>query len=340
MTILENYSLTSLNTFKIESKARYFAIIKNENDLVEAAFFIRNKKIPFFVLGGGSNILLPDDGYKGMILKIEILGRDLQSVSKGVLKLGAGAGENWDDLVAFAVKNNLAGLETLSGIPGTVGASPVQNIGAYGSEAKDTIFSVETFDMEKMTRKTWSAVDCNFGYRNSVFKLKENKKYVVTKVYYNLCQNGTPNIEYKDVKKYFDDRLNRHPSILQVREAVLEIRKGKIPNPQEVGNAGSFFKNPIIGGLKYNELKKTFPELPHYPLSDGQVKIPLAYVLDKICHIKGLKYGKVGLYDGQPLVLVNLGGATAQEIKRFAQTIVETVKNSTGLDVECEVEEI
>ncbi len=338
MTILENYSLAGLNTFKIDSKSRYFAVIKSDTDLVEAAFFVRNKKIPFFVLGAGSNILLSDTMYPGLVLKMEIMGRDLQLVSKGVSRLGVGAGERWDDVVAFSVKNNLSGLETLSGIPGTVGAAPVQNIGAYGAEAKDTISAVETFDMEKLSKKMWTSVECNFGYRDSVFKNVQNKRYIVTKVFFNLCQNGAPNIEYKDVKKYFDDRLNRHPSILQVREAVLEIRKSKIPDPQVYGNAGSFFKNPVIGGLKFNELKKVFPEIPHYSSSDGQVKIPLAYILDKICNFKGLKYGQVGLAETQPLVLVNYGGATSAEIKNFAQMVIESVKTKTGLDIECEAE--
>ncbi|MFZ2038547.1 MAG: UDP-N-acetylmuramate dehydrogenase [Minisyncoccia bacterium] len=340
MTILENHPLDNLNTFGIKSTARYFGIVKNENDLVEATFFIRKKKIPFFVLGGGSNLLLSDTGFNGLVLKNEMVGRDLSQVGKGIIRLGLGSGENWDEAVIFAVKNNLAGFETLSGIPGTVGATPIQNIGAYGAEIKNVISQVETFDLENMSKKIWTAEKCGFDYRDSVFKRPENKKYFVTKVFFDLKQNGQPNLEYKDVKRYFENKVIKHPTISSVRQAILEIRSLKIPNPKDLGNAGSFFKNPFIDNNFLNNLLKVYPDLPHFAMDNGKIKIPLAFVLDKICRMKGFRYGQVGLYEHQPLILVNHGEATSNDIKKFATIVADNVYNKTGLVIEWEVEEV
>jgi len=340
MTILENYPLQTLNTFGIRCSARFFGVVKNENDLVEAAFFLRKKKIPFFILGGGSNLLFSDNSFQGLVLKNEILGRDLSQVGKGIVRVGLGSGENWDEAVTFAIKNNLAGLETLSGVPGTVGATPIQNIGAYGAEIKNVISQVETFDLENMAKKIWVAEDCNFGYRMSIFKNPENKKYFVTKVFFDLKQNGQPNLEYKDVKSYFETRLIKHPTVAAVRQAILKIRDEKIPKPEELASAGSFFKNPIVEKSFFDDLLKTYPDLPHFVTEDKKNKIPLAYVLDKICRMKGFRYGQVGLYDHQPLILVNYGGATANDIKKFAGIVADNVYNKTGIVVEWEVQEI
>jgi UDP-N-acetylmuramate dehydrogenase len=340
MTILENYPLQNLNTFGIKSSARFFGIVKNENDLVEAAFFLRKKKIPFFILGGGSNLLLSDSGFNGLVLKNEIVGRDLSQVGKGIIRLGLGSGENWDEAVTFAVKNNLAGLETLSGVPGTVGATPIQNIGAYGAEIKNVISQVETFDLESMSKKIWTAEQCSFGYRDSIFKKPENKKYFVTKVFFDLKQNGQPNLEYKDVKRYFESKLVKHPTIEATRQAILEIRNDKLPDPKDLGNAGSFFKNPLVEKNFLNDLLKAYPDLPHFAMDNGKTKIPLAYVLDKICRMKGFRYGQVGLYEYQPLIIVNFGGATSADIKKFSTIVADNIYNKTGLVIEWEVEEV
>jgi UDP-N-acetylmuramate dehydrogenase len=340
MTILENFPLDNLNTFGIKCTARYFALVKNENDLVEIAFFLRNKKVPVFILGGGSNLLFPDGIVDALVIKSELFGRDMKTLSKAIVRLGVGSGEDWDSLVTFAIKNNLAGLENLAGIPGLVGATPVQNIGAYGQEVKNVISQVETFDLEKMTKKIWTAKECNWSYRDSIFKKTENKKYFITKVYFDLNVGGLPNLTYHELEKYFTNRFKRHPSLADVRLAVLDIRREKLPDVKEIGSAGSFFQNPIIGTNEFSELIKLFPDLPHYFLLAGLVKIPLAFILDKICHLKGLKYGKVGLYNNQPLVLVNYGGALSEEIERFANHIAEAVKMKTGIQIKWEAEKV
>ena len=281
--------------------------------------------------------MINDEGYKGLVIKIDI---------KGVTGLKVGAGENWDDFVSQCVKNGLYGIENLSGIPGTVGASLVQNIGAYGVEVKDVIESVEVFDTETLTTKILSNKDCNFGYRDSIFKKPKGKKYIITYVTFKLKKEGKLNIEYKDVKNYFIEK-GIIPTLQEVRKTILEIRKGKFPDLSKYGTAGSFFKNPIIKKEQYEKLLKEYPSIPHYEIytaSGGidelNMKIPLAWILDNVCNIKGIRKGNVGVYEKQPLVLVNWGGATAQEVKKYAEEITILVKQKTGIDIEPEVQYI
>ncbi|MEI8339221.1 MAG: UDP-N-acetylmuramate dehydrogenase [bacterium] len=339
MTLQENYSLDGLNTLGLKSTARYFTVIKNETDLVEVAFFLKNKKLPFFILGGGSNLVLPEI-VDGLVIKSEILGKDLKLIGNGVFHLGLGSGERWDDGVSYAVKNNLVGLENLSAIPGTVGAAPVQNIGAYGVEASQCIVTVETFDLEKMTKKVWTNKDCAFGYRDSIFKKAENKKYFITKVVFQVKQNAWPTLEYKDLKNYFAERNNLKPTLTEVRNAILEIRQSKLPDWRVLGSVGSFFKNPIVSIEHYDEIKKIYPELIGYPVDGKKMKIPLGFVFDKICNLKGLKFGHVGLYEKQALVLVNYGGATISDIELFTDNLFATVKEKIGVGIEWEAEKV
>lgn len=331
MNIQENITLAQYTTFKIGGPAKFFAVCKSEDDLVEIVNFAKGKKLPIFILGGGSNILISDKGYKGLVIKMEIDGTDLSAVS-------AGAGIIWDDFVAETVANGLYGLENLSAIPGTVGAAPVQNIGAYGMDVSRAVLSVRALDTKSMKFIELSNADCKFDYRDSVFK-HEKGRYVITRVDFKLTTGGKVNIEYKDLKEYFQDRISVSRSDLAgVREAVVSIRAAKLPDWKKWGTAGSYFKNPIISKKKFESLKKKYPGLPGFPESDGSIKISLGWVLDKVCNFKGLSMGRVKIYEKQALVIVASAGATAEEVMKLAQELMREVKKKTGIMIEGEVE--
>lgn len=336
MKIIENQSLRELTTFKIGGLARYFCIAKNEDELIEAIGFSKKNKIPFFILGGGSNILVSDKGFDGIVIKIEIKGIKYEE-SDGIVRAIVGAGENWDEFVADTVDKGYYGVENLSLIPGTVGASPVQNIGAYGSEVKDTIESVYVLDVKKDEYKTFSNSECDFSYRDSIFK-KEKGRYVVISVIFNLSKEGKLNLTYKDVQEYFSRRQNSNPSLRQVRNAIIDIRTNKLPNLQEYGTAGSFFKNVIVSQAKAKEILSKYPEIIIHSINEKKVKIPLAWILDNICGFRGKRKGNVGVYKNQALVLVNYGNATADEITELAQEMVDAVYEKTGIEIFPEVE--
>jgi len=359
MKILENYPLKNLNTFRTGGNARFFCVIQNINDLEEATSFLKENKTKFFVLGAGSNILVSDSGFNGLVIKNEILGK---KISKDKVVYFA-AGENWDECVLFSIKNNLFGLENLSYIPGTVGGSVVQNIGAYGAEAKDFILKVEVYDAESGKIFEIDKKDCNFSYRNSIFKVKKN--LIVTKVYFSLDKKFVPNFSFSGIKeKIEENKIKISPSqgdqkrlksrqrrfkppcfgdvseaitAIDVRNAVISIRKSKLPEVLELGSAGSFFKNPIITKEEYKKLKKKFPEIPGFSESNIKMKVSLAWILDKICGLKNYKIGNVGLYKNQPMVLVNFGKATTEEIINLSDKIKKIVKEKTGIKVEEEV---
>ncbi len=299
--VLENVSLKEYTTFQTGGTARFFCVVNTTEELKEA--LSTHKK--FFILGGGSNILIGD--YDGLVIKMNI----------------DNAGRNWDDFVAENITQGKYGLENLSYIPGTVGAAPVQNIGAYGVEVKDRIEKVFTINSKTLEEKIFSKEECQFSYRNSIFK--KEKDWIITKVEFNFTDRI--NTSYKGLENL------KTPQ--EIREAVIKIRKEKLPDWHMLGTAGSFFKNPIvpIGSVNY-------PDLPKYPYSDTHEKISLAWIIDKICGLKGYRKGNVGLYQNQALVIVNYGGATKQEIDDFANEIAKKVKEMTGLDIEREVETI
>ncbi len=331
MNIQENITLAQYTTFKIGGPAKFFCICKSEGDLVEIVNFAKGKKLPIFILGGGSNILISDKGYKGLVIKMEIGGTDLSVVS-------AGAGVIWDDFVAEIVANGLYGLENLSAIPGTVGAAPVQNIGAYGMDVSRAVQSVRALDTKSMKFIELSNADCKFDYRDSVFK-HEKGRYVITRVDFKLSKKGKVNIEYKDLKEYFQDPISVPRSdLVGVREAVVNIRAAKLPDWKKWGTAGSYFKNPIISKKKFESLKKKYSELPGFPESNGDIKISLGWVLDKVCNFKGLSMGRVKIYEKQALVIVASAGATAEEVMKLAQELMREVKKKTGIMIEGEVE--
>ena len=326
-------------TFKIGGPARFFCKVTSEDELVIAVKFAQSKKLPMLVIGGGSNLLVSDDGFKGLIIRCEIKGKKFLSAKDDPdsVLIEANAGEDWETLVGEVVGRGLYGFESLSAIPGTVGASPVQNIGAYGVDVSSTIYSVRVLDTTDMTFKDLTNDDCKFSYRDSIFK-REKGRYVVTRVIYKLSKSGKPNLSYRDVREYFAAKKIANPTLQQVRDAVVEIRGNKLPDWKTWGTAGSFFKNPTIGADKFAELKKLYPDLPGYPEPDGRIKVSLGWILDKICNAKGLTIGNVSVYEKQALVLVAKPGATATEVVNLANELMCRVKEKTGIVIEGEVE--
>lgn len=338
MTIQENIILSQYTTFKIGGPARYFCSIENEDDLISAIKFAKDKNLSIFILGGGSNVLINDKGFNGLVLFIAIRGISyISNSNNNEVKVSASAGEQWDSLVENSVSKGLYGLENLSAIPGNVGAAPVQNIGAYGAEVCQTIDKVRVFDISEQKFKNFSNQDCKFSYRNSIFKKYKNQ-FIITKVDFILKKDGKVNLEYKDVKDFFTSKEKTNPSLLEVREAIIDIRWNKLPDWKLWGTAGSFFKNPIVEASKFSELKAKYTDLPGYPEPDGRVKISLAYILDKICNAKGLCFGNVCVYEKQSLVIVAKPGASSEEVIKLAQDLMSKVKHATGIDIEGEVE--
>ncbi len=366
MNIQEHVSLKELTTMKVGGHARYFVIATTVQDLSDAVSCAKEKDIPVVVLGGGSNMLIHGGDINALVIKNEIRGIEWESHGSNTEQVVVGAGESWDGFVAEAVTRELWGVENLSGIPGTVGASPVQNIGAYGVEIKDVLLWVEVFDITSGKMRRLSRVECELGYRDSLFKKPEGKKFVVTKVAFTLRKEGVSHTEYKDLKTYFasgfslslegeNERGGAHPTsilpskegrrkeptLAEIRKAVLEIRSGKFPDLSICGTAGSFFKNPIVSKEKFDELKKKYPDLPGFELrmkdKGLKIKIPLAWILDHVCGLKGYEKGNVKLFEKQPIVLVQNGSASAGEIEIFAQEIIAKVKTKTGIEVEWEV---
>jgi len=373
MKFLENILLAEYTTFKIGGKARWFCSVKNESDLIEALDFAHKNKLAIFVLGGGSNILVDDGGFAGLVIKMEMEGVSFEDENKNggdEVLVTVKAGESWDELVAKTVKMKLWGLENLSGIPGTVGATPVQNIGAYGVEVKNCIYEVKTMNITDGSVKTFLNKECQFAYRESFFKTIKGKKYIITSVTFKLSKVPKPNILYKDLQNYFEmnGRMGREsleygsfsteklprfrcrrtskasinplpirpPSLSEIRKAIIKIRKEKFPDLSQVGTAGSFWKNPIISKPHLAKLQKKYQEIPFFPIGD-KVKIPLAWILDNVCNLKGYKKSSVGLWKNQPLVVVAEKGATESSISAFAKEVATLVKDKTGIEIEREV---
>lgn len=334
MPLLENQSLKQLNTFGIDVNAKLYAAISSEADL--AAIFSNPvvKENKLLVLGGGSNMLFIKD-YDGLVLKISIKGIDVREEGEDVL-VTAGAGEVWDSLVKYCVANGYAGIENLTLIPGTVGASPIQNIGAYGVEIKDVFESCTAFEIATGQIKTFSRADCEFAYRESVFKGKLKGQFIVTSVTYRLSRTAKLQTHYGAVNAELERRGITEPSIADVSEVVAAIRVSKLPDPSTIGNAGSFFKNPIVDKVVFDDLLLQFPDMPHYPAPDGRVKLAAGWLIE-YCGFKGVVDGNTGTWKNQALVLVNHGGATGQEVYRFSEKIINTVQQKFGVLLEREV---
>jgi UDP-N-acetylmuramate dehydrogenase len=342
MKIQENILLKDLTTFKIGGRARYFVIAKNTDDLREAFAFVKTRRLPFFILGGGSNLLISDNDFPGLVIKNEIKGFKFIDLLKekdqdqADVLLEIGSGELLDEIIALAVSRNLSGLENLSGIPGSIGGAAVQNAGAYGTEFKDILFSIEGLNSLNGKNFIFKKEDCKYGYRDSLFK--KNKKYVITTITLRLNKKPLLNIEYAGLKKILTKESEI--TVIKIREAILKIREEKLPDWHKIPTAGSFFKNPIITEQEYLRLKEKYSDIPSFLETKNKVKVPLAWILDNVCDLKGYREGNVGLYHKQPLILVNLGSATAVEIKKFSEKIKNIVKEKTNIKIEEEVENI
>ncbi len=336
MRFEENVVLAPFTTFHIGGPARYFARVRTVDELRTALASAEEKKLEIVVLGGGSNVLIADEGFPGCVIRMESAETAWNAHDSLHIEVVADAGVEWDTLVRASVARGLHGLENLSGIPGTVGAAPVQNIGAYGAELSDTCAWVEAFDTQTKEIIRFSAHECAFGYRDSIFK-HERKHFIITRVAFLLPRSAPENISYKDLKEYFEHTGNPYPTLDEVRTAVLSIRALKFPDLRTIGTAGSFFKNPIIPRLKYDELRMAYPALPGFPTDDGQIKIALAWILDHVIHAKGMREGNAMAWNQQPLVIAADAGARAHDVMTLADRIAHAVKEATGIDIEREV---
>ncbi len=334
MKVQEHEPLSAHTTLRLGGTARYFVSVTSIEELREALTFAQEHAAPLCVLGGGSNVLFSDAGWTGLVVQIALQGTEYIEDSKGDARVTVAAGRMWDELVAETVSQGLWGMENLSGIPGTVGATPVQNVGAYGVEVADIIDWVEVLDLTTHALHILSLSECAFGYRDSVFKHSEGKKYIVTRVAFRLSTHPKPIVSYRDLAAFFADRTE--VGVQEVRDAVLSIRAAKFPDLAVVGTAGSFFKNPIISKRQYDAIAHTFGAVPSYPVDAQRVKIPLAWVLEA-CGWKGKRIGHMGCWDAQPLVLVHYGEGTATELILFADQIRHDVAARARIDIEPEV---
>lgn len=333
--IRENVLLSDYTTLKIGGVARYFVRVNTIEEVDKAVKFAKQISQPYLVLGGGSNLLIADKGFAGLVIHNNLRGvQFVETKENETVELIAGAGEVFDEIIIKAVNNNYFGLENLSSIPGTVGATPVQNVGAYGVEVGDIISKVETYHVPTESIKIFTSKECEFGYRDSFFKTKAGKEFIITAVHFSLTKNYQPKIHYKDLSKIFEQT---EPTLKEIREAVIAIRAQKFPDWHIVGTAGSFFKNPIITSKQAKALQAQYPELPLYDLGNGEVKIPLGYVLDNICGLKGYFRGRVGLFEKQALVLINHGDATADEVLEFIKFVEQKVFDKTEIKIKPEV---
>lgn len=326
--------MSAHTTFHIGGPADYFITAETTSDLALAAAFAREKQLPIVLLGGGSNMLVSDEGLRAVVVHVAIAGIEYETEGEFRVIAHVGGGVSWDEFVADSVHAGYWGVENLSAIPGTVGATPVQNVGAYGVEVGQLITAVSAIDMTDGTERTFTNEECAFGYRSSFFKTDEGASYAISRVSFRLSRIPTPRIHYKDLVRAFGDRV---PTLTEVRDAVIMIRSKKFPDWRIIGTAGSFFKNPRITQEEYAALAIRYPHVPAFPEPDGKVKVQLGWILDKALNLRGAREGNVGTYENQSLVLVNFGGALARDVDAFARGIEERVQKETGICIAREV---
>jgi len=334
MTVQENISLKQYTTFGCNEIARYFTSIPSQDALVEAITWCKEKQIPYFILGTGSNVLFTKP-FEGLIIKMEVIGIKKTNETATDVFLSVGAGENWHHFVSYCVQKGWGGIENLSLIPGTVGASPIQNIGAYGVEVEESIESVTALDTQSNQWITLSNSQCAFGYRNSLFK-KEKNRYLITTVQFVLKKQPQLRTDYGSIKEILHEKNIKNPSLANLSNAIVQIRTSKLPDPAKLGNAGSFFKNPSVSKTNFEILKTNFPELIAYPISDDTYKLAAGWLIEN-CGWKGVRKGNVGCYDKQSLVIVNYGQATGKEIYDFSEEIIQSVLTKFNIVLEREV---
>jgi len=334
MNFSQNYSLKNYNTFGIDAKAKYFSTFNSEEELTKLLESKITQKEPLLILGGGSNILFTKD-FDGLVLANEIKGVKIISENESYSTIKVGAGEVWHDFVLWSIEKNLSGIENLALIPGLVGASPMQNIGAYGVELKDVVESVDFIEIDSRNKKTIENSACNFGYRDSIFKHELKGKVVITKIVLRLSKTPINKTTYGAIDRELKN-LNLEANPKNIAQAVINIRNSKLPNPKVLGNSGSFFKNPVINTTKFEELKKEFPEIVSYKVSETETKIAAGWLIDN-AGLKGYRKADAGVHKDQALVLVNYGNATGLEIINLAKEIQEVIKEKYGIQMELEV---
>ncbi|NDI98226.1 UDP-N-acetylmuramate dehydrogenase [Flavobacterium sp. LaA7.5] len=334
MEILTHYPLKAYNTFGISAFAKEFIAVHTTEELAEVLKKNTEKKL--FILGGGSNMLLTQD-IDALVIHIDIKGKRVVKEEGNYAHIEAMAGENWHEFVLHCIDNNYGGLENLSLIPGNVGTTPIQNIGAYGTEIKDTFVSCQAMDIATQQLVTFTKEECEFGYRESVFKNRLKGKYIITSVTFRLTKiNHKINTAYGDITDKLIDKGIIVPTIKDVSNAVIAIRQSKLPDPKELGNSGSFFKNPIISRTEFNKIHPEHPLMPYYVVSDTEVKVPAGWLIEQ-SGFKGKRFGDAGVHTKQALVLVNYGTATGQELLALSKNIQDTVYKNFGINIEAEV---
>ncbi len=325
-------------TFKVGGLARFFFDIRHTQDIYDAVSFAHQYDIPMFCIGGGSNVLVSDNGFSGCVFRVALDGIKVYTEDTLYVYVDVAAGVVWDDFVLYVTTRGWWGVENMSGIPGTVAGGVVGNIGAYGQEVKDTIDSVTFYNTKTATVHTVAPDACHFGYRMSVFKLSNDCQRVVMSVRFRLHKQGAPHCLYKDIQEYLTKTGVQPTSSQHMRDIVSSIRERKLPNWRLIPSAGSYFKNPVVDRFVYEELAARYQHIPT-PRDEGlKVKLSAAWLIDKVCHLRGYVMGNVATHDTQALVIVNRGGATAQEIKNFGDMIASRVYEVTGITLEREVE--
>ena len=334
MTIKSNVSLKSFNTFGIAARAKTFVSVKNLEEL--KSILASNKKQDLFILGGGSNMLLTKD-IEALVLHINLKGISVIDETDHWVTVKVLSGENWHDFVLWCLNKDYGGVENLSLIPGNVGAAPIQNIGAYGVELRDVFVSCEAIHIETQLEKTFTKADCKFGYRDSVFKQEFKGKYIITSVSLKLSKyNHKLHTKYGAISAQIESMGIKKPTLRDISEAVIHIRQSKLPDPKEIGNSGSFFKNPIISISDFYELQSAFPNVPHYVVSDTKIKVPAGWLIET-AGFKGKRFGDHGVHNKQALVLVNYGNASGKAIYQLAQLIQKTIYRLFNIHIETEV---
>ena len=332
MDIKENYSLKKYNSFNIDVVAKEFIQINSVKELIDLQKNLKNKNKLF--IGGGSNILFTNN-FEGLVVHINLKGISVKKINENFSEIKVMSGENWNELVNWCIENNLGGIENLSLIPGNVGAAPIQNIGAYGVELKDVFISCEVYDLNSEKLNIYNLNDCKFGYRDSIFK--KNKNLIVVSVKMKLSsKNHKINTSYGGINDELKKLNIKEPTIKDISNVVCEIRNKKLPNPNKIGNAGSFFKNPIVNSKKINWLKENFNNLPFYKIDENSYKIPAAWLIET-SGFKGKDFGNFGVHKTQPLVLVNYGKASGGDINKLSLSIKEVVNKIFKIELETEV---
>ena len=330
MKDIRDYSLLRHNTFGIEAKCSRFLEYDNETEAQQVALILRESALPFLIIGGGSNLLLTRD-FEGIVVHSAMKGCEVKGC-----QLTCGSGVVWDEVVALSLDAGLYGMENLSLIPGDVGASAVQNIGAYGAEAKDFITCVEAVEIATGQIRTFTNADCQYGYRDSRFKHDWKNQFLMLRVTYQLSAEFRPKLDYGNIRAELERKGIAEPTAWQLRQTIIDIRREKLPDPEVTGNAGSFFMNPVVSREKYESLAVQYEGMPHYTIDTDHEKIPAGWLIDQ-CGWKGRSLGRAGVHDRQALVLVNRGGATGSEIVTLCERIRQDVRERFGIDIHPEV---